>query len=93
MNDHDHRSEAERPPVALRAENPLDAALAARAQRARVTPLLDAKDAGALLAVPPSWLLAQARRNAVPHVRLGKYVRFDEADLHRWVESTKRGPK
>lgn len=28
--------------------------------------------------------------NAVPHVRLGKYVRFDRADLERWVETVKR---
>jgi hypothetical protein len=55
--------------------------------------LLDAKTAGALLGVPGSWLLAQARRDAVPHVRLGKYVRFDSRDLLRWIESVKRGPK
>jgi hypothetical protein len=29
----------------------------------------------------------------VPHVRLGKYVRFDPADLARWIEAVKRGPK
>jgi excisionase family DNA binding protein len=58
-----------------------------------VTPLLDAKGAGELLGVPATWLLAQARRNAVPYVRLGKYVRFDEADLRRWIETAKRGPK
>jgi hypothetical protein len=57
------------------------------------TQLLDAKAAGALLRVPPSWLLAQARRNVIPHVRLGKYVRFDPADLERFVQTVKRGPK
>jgi Helix-turn-helix domain len=57
------------------------------------SPLLDAKAAGELLGVPPSWLLAQARRDAVPHLRLDKYVRFDAADLERWIESVKRGPK
>jgi hypothetical protein len=55
--------------------------------------LLDAKAAGALLGVPGSWLLAQARRDKVPHVRLGKYVRFDPVDLELWVVSVKRGPK
>ncbi len=54
--------------------------------------LLDAKAAGVLLGVPPTWLLAQARRDAVPHVRLGRYVRFDEGDLLRWIETVKRGP-
>lgn len=55
--------------------------------------LLDAKAASELLAVPPSWLLAQARAGTVPHVRLGKYVRFVEADIEEWIESVKRGPK
>jgi hypothetical protein len=55
--------------------------------------LVDAKAAGALLGVPGSWLLAQARRDKVPHVRLGKYVRFDPSDLERWVMTVKRGPK
>jgi hypothetical protein len=57
-----------------------------------VTRLLDAKEAGRLLGVPPSWLLAQARVDGVPHHRLGKYVRFDEEDLFAWLVTTKRGP-
>jgi hypothetical protein len=55
--------------------------------------LVDAKTAGELLGVPGSWLLAQARRDKVPHIRLGKYVRFDPTDLERWIISVKRGPK
>jgi excisionase family DNA binding protein len=55
--------------------------------------LLDARAAGDLLGVPATWLLAQARKNAVPHVRLGKYVRFVADDLERWVETVKRGPR
>jgi hypothetical protein len=55
--------------------------------------LLDAKAAGELLGVPATWLLAQARKDAVPHFRLGKYVRFDGRDLVRWLETVKRGPK
>ena len=58
-----------------------------------MTRLLDAKAAGELLGVPSTWLLAQARRDAVPHLRLGKYVRFDPGDLERWIQSVKRGPK
>jgi excisionase family DNA binding protein len=53
--------------------------------------LLDARAAAELLGVPATWLLAQARRDAVPHVRLGKYVRFQAADLERWIETRKRG--
>ena len=36
--------------------------------------LLDAKQAGDLLGVPATWLLAQARGGKVPHVKLGKLL-------------------
>jgi hypothetical protein len=55
--------------------------------------LLDAKAAGLLLNVPASWLLQEARAERVPHVRLGRYVRFDRDELAAWRESQARGPK
>jgi len=55
-------------------------------------PLLDARAAGELLAVPPTWLLAEARCNRVPHVRLGRYVRFRPEALLDWVADRERGP-
>ena len=54
--------------------------------------LLDANQAAELLNVPASWLLAQARRDAVPHVRLGRYVRFDAEELRAWARSRMRSP-
>jgi len=54
--------------------------------------LLDAKAAGVLLAVPPSWVLAEARADRIPHVRLGRYVRFDAAELTAWWRARARGP-
>jgi excisionase family DNA binding protein len=48
-------------------------------------PLLDAKGAAALLNVPDSWVLREARAGRIPHVRLGKYVRFDRAELLAWA--------
>src|SRR5688500_6736116 len=55
-------------------------------------PLLDAKEAAALLNVPATWLLAEARAERIPHVRLGRYVRFDAGELHAWSLSRRRGP-
>jgi excisionase family DNA binding protein len=52
-----------------------------------MTPLLDAQQAAELLNVPPSWLLAQARADKIPHIKLGRYVRFDPDDLAAWVAS------
>jgi excisionase family DNA binding protein len=58
-----------------------------------VTPaLIDSKAAGRLLAVPPSWIEEQARRDAIPHVRLGRYVRFDPSELDAWWRARARGP-
>lgn len=59
----------------------------------QTTSLLNAKQAGELLNVPASWLLAEARKDRVPHSRLGKYVRFDRDELLTWARSDRRfGP-
>jgi predicted DNA-binding transcriptional regulator AlpA len=60
--------------------------------RATDTGLIDAKAAGALLGVPPSWVLAEARGNRVPRVRLGRYVRFRRETLLHWVNEREQGP-
>jgi excisionase family DNA binding protein len=52
---------------------------------------MDAGRAAELLSVPPSWLLAQARKGAVPHVRLGRYVRFREADIEELIAAGATG--
>ena len=54
--------------------------------------LLDAKGAAALLNVPATWVLAEARADRIPHVRLGRYVRFDAAELQTWAVGRRRGP-
>jgi AcrR family transcriptional regulator len=37
-------------------------------------------------------VLAEARAERIPHVRLGRYVRFDAGELHAWWLSRRRGP-
>lgn len=39
-------------------------------------PLLTAEQMEARTSIPATWFLEQARKDALPHVRLGKYVRF-----------------
>jgi excisionase family DNA binding protein len=53
--------------------------------------LLDAKGAAELLNVPKSWVLESARNGTIPHIRLGRYVRFDPDELLRWVDSLRTG--
>lgn len=54
--------------------------------------LLNAEQASELLNVPASWILAEARADRVPHVRLSRYVRFDADELEAWWRTRARGP-
>lgn len=56
--------------------------------------LIDASAAAELLSVPVSWVRAEARADRIPHVRLGRYVRFDPAELFEWAHNGRhRGPR
>jgi excisionase family DNA binding protein len=54
--------------------------------------LIDAAAAAEQLSVPKSWVLAQARANRIPHLRLGRYVRFEPDHLEAWWRTRRRGP-
>lgn len=54
--------------------------------------LIDAEEAARLLSVPPSWVLSQARSGRIPHVRLGRYVRFERRQLAAWCTTRRQGP-
>ena len=53
--------------------------------------LLTANEAADLLAVPVSWIREQTRAGALPHITLGRYRRYDKAELLAWVESLRTG--
>jgi excisionase family DNA binding protein len=53
--------------------------------------LLDAKDVAAMLGVPVTWVREQTRAKNIPHVPLGRYRRYDEADILAWVTALKAG--
>ncbi len=56
-----------------------------------MTRLLTAQEVSEMLRVPPSWLYTQARAGRFPHVRAGRYVRFDERDVARWIDEQRNG--
>lgn len=58
-----------------------------------MTGLLNAEQAADLLNVPKTWVLAEARADRIPHVRLGRYVRFESDDLEAWWAERRRGPR
>ncbi len=45
--------------------------------------LVDVREMAAILGVPVSWLYQRTRLGiqAIPHVRIGKYVRFDPEEV------------
>lgn len=53
-------------------------------------PLLDAKAASELLAVKRSWIYEAVRDGRLPHIRIGKHVRFLRSDLSEWVIAQRR---
>ena len=48
--------------------------------------LLTAEEVAELLAVPVSWVRESSRSGAMPHVRLGRYVRFELPAVEAWLE-------
>ena len=47
-------------------------------------------EAAALIRVPKSWLYERTRTNTVPHLKLGKYLRFDREELVTWTRQFRR---
>jgi len=46
-------------------------------------PLLDAEHAALLLGIPRSSVYAYARRGELPHVRIGRHMKFIRGDLEQ----------
>ena len=59
-----------------------------------VTRLLTVDEVAERLGVTKDWVWAQARAGRIPHVQLGRYRRFREEALERWLEDlVRRGPR
>ncbi len=48
--------------------------------------LLDAEEVAAMLHVPVTWVRAESRAGRIPHVRLGRYVRYRRDAVLAWLE-------
>jgi excisionase family DNA binding protein len=53
--------------------------------------LVDSKAVAAELGVPRTWVERQARAETIPHVHLGRYIRFDLEEVRAWVDSLPNG--
>jgi len=51
-----------------------------------MTRLLTVDDVADRLGVTKDWVWAQARAGRIPHVQLGRYRRFREEALEKWLD-------
>ena len=57
--------------------------------------LLTVDEVAHLLKVPKSWVYERTRgrgADRLPHIKLGKYLRFEERAVTAWVEAQRHGP-
>lgn len=53
--------------------------------------LLTAQQAAEALAISPRKLWSMTASGEIPHIRIGRLVRYPVADLERWIDENKRG--
>jgi excisionase family DNA binding protein len=54
--------------------------------------LLTAGEVAELLAVPESWVREATREGRLPHLRLGRYRRYERAAIDTWLTDQRGGP-
>ena len=60
-------------------------------REALAEPLLDAAAAARLLSVRPSWIYEAVRAGRLPHLKIGRHIRFLRSDLESWVLTRRVG--
>jgi excisionase family DNA binding protein len=58
------------------------------------TDLLTVAEVASTMKVPTSWIYERTRRRGseqIPHYKLGKYLRFDSAEVNAWLVTMQRG--
>jgi excisionase family DNA binding protein len=53
--------------------------------------LLVAEEVAQRLKVPTSWVRAETRAERIPHVKLGRYRRYDWTAVVAWLEQQQAG--
>jgi excisionase family DNA binding protein len=55
--------------------------------------LLTAKQVAQLLALPESWVREATREGRIPHLRLGRYRRYQPAAIDAWLAENRHDCK
>ena len=53
--------------------------------------MLTTRQTAKYLAISPRKLWEMTKLNQIPHVKLGRCVRYSAVDLKRWIESLRQG--
>jgi excisionase family DNA binding protein len=56
------------------------------------TPLLNIRQAAARLCIAPKTLYKWVESGQIPYVRIGRLIRFRDADLDKWIAGGFRAP-
>jgi excisionase family DNA binding protein len=54
--------------------------------------LLTAQEVAELLAVPLSWVREATRAERLPHLKLGRYRRYQRQAIETWLTEQQAGP-
>lgn len=52
--------------------------------------LLEAKDVAEMVGMTADWVYAEVRAGRIPHVRMGRYVRFRPESIEEWIRASER---
>ena len=55
--------------------------------------LLTVQDLALRFNVPVSWAYSKAEAGELPHIKLGKYLRFRVRDIEAYLAAQQRGPE
>ena len=53
--------------------------------------LLEAEDVAGLLGMTTDWIYREVRAGRLPHIRLGRYVRFRRESIDAWLDAHEHG--
>ena len=56
------------------------------------SPLLEADDVARYIGMTADWVYREVRAGRMPHIRLGRYVRFRRESIDAWLVARERGP-
>jgi excisionase family DNA binding protein len=54
-------------------------------------PLLHAEDVARLVGMTPKWIYDETRKGRIPHIKLGRYYRYRESSISRWLAALEAG--